>query len=102
MKTTPQLTQRGSPGNTGSTRKDKSFPLMDYFFQTTIDAKPSARATAPATKSQAFHKLSGEFLAGENRRDYIAEFSAFTVISVISAWPIISSIIAVIRMVRNL
>ena len=102
MKTTPQLTQRGSPGNTGWTRKDKSFPLTDYFFQTTIDATPSAYATAPATKPQALYKLSGEFLGGETRRDYIAEFSAFTVISVISAWPIISSIIAIIRMVRNL
>jgi hypothetical protein len=93
MKPTPQISH--------SQHASRRFPLTDYSFQTTVDAKSGSSAVLPETKSPAFHKLSSEFLGAETSRDYIVEFSAFAVISVVSAWPIISSIVAVARMLRN-
>ena len=58
-------------------------------------------ACPPATRSPAFHKLSSEFLGAETSRDYVAEFSFFVLITGIAAWPILSMLIAVIRMIRN-
>ena len=54
-----------------------------------------------ATKSPAFYKLSSEFLGGETSRDYVAELLYFVLITGIAAWPIMSMLIAVIRMIRN-
>jgi hypothetical protein len=54
-----------------------------------------------ATKSPAFHKLSSEFLGAERSRDYIAELLFFILITGVAAWPIMSMLIAVIRMIRN-
>ena len=54
-----------------------------------------------ATKSPAFHKLSSEFLGGETSRDYLAELLFFIVITGLAAWPIMSMLIAVIRLIRN-
>ncbi len=79
----------------------RSFPLTDYSFQTTADAESSSSAVLPATKSPAFHKLSSEFFGAETSRNYIAELLYFILITGISAWPIISAIIAVTRLVRN-
>ena len=79
----------------------RSFPLTDYSFQTTADAKSSSSAVRPATKSPAFHKLSSEFFGAEASRDYFAEFSVFMLITGISVWPIISALVAVTRLVRN-
>jgi hypothetical protein len=93
MKPTPQISH--------SQHASRSFPLTDYSFQTTVDAKSGSSAVLPETKSPAFHKLSSEFLGAETSRDYIVELSAFAVISVVSAWPVISSIVAVVRMLRN-
>ena len=54
-----------------------------------------------ATKSPAFHKLSSEFFGAEASRDYVAELLFFTLITGIAAWPVMSMLIAVIRMIRN-
>ena len=78
----------------------RGFPLTDYSYQTTADAKSSSSAV-PATKSLAFHKLSSEFFGAETSREYLAELLFFTLITGISAWPIISAIVAVTRLVRN-
>jgi len=78
-----------------------SFPLTDYSFQATPEAQASSSADLPATKSPAFHKLSSEFFATEMSRDYVTNFLLFTVIGGISAWPIISMVIAVTRLVRG-
>jgi hypothetical protein len=93
MKPTPQIS--------GSQHVSRSFPLTDYPFQTTADAKSSSSAILPATKAPAFHKLSSEFFSAETSRDYIAELLFFILITSIAAWPIISAIIAVTRLVRN-
>jgi hypothetical protein len=79
----------------------RSFPLTDYSFQTTADAKSSSSAVLPTTKAPAFHKLSSEFFGAETSRNYIAELFFFILITGILAWPIISAIVAVTRLVRN-
>jgi hypothetical protein len=89
MKPTPQISHNRCAG----------FPLTDYNYQPTGDAKiTSGRRIAKPT---GFHKLSSDFLGTEVARDYVVEFSAFTVIALISAWPILYSIMAVARMARG-
>ncbi len=88
MKPTPQISHNRQAG----------FPLTDYNFHPTADAKINAGRSV--TKLTGFHKLSSDFLGTEVARDYVVEFSAFTVIALISAWPILSSIVAVARMAR--
>jgi hypothetical protein len=78
-----------------------SFPLTDYSFQATTEAQASSSADRPATKSPAFHKLSSEFFGTEMSRDYVTQFLLFTIIGGISAWPIISMLLAVTRLLRN-
>ena len=79
----------------------RNFPLTDFSFQATVDAKSSSSAVVPAKKAPAFHKLSSEFFGAETSRDYFAELVFFILIAGIAAWPIISAIVAMIRMIRN-
>ena len=93
MKPTPQI----SPKQHAS----RNFPLTDYSFQATVDAKSGSSAVVPAKKAPAFHKLSSEFFDTEMSRDYATQFLLFTLIGGVSAWPIISMLLAVTRLVRN-
>jgi hypothetical protein len=77
------------------------FPLTDYNFQATVDAKSGSAAILPEKKLRAFHKLSSDFFGAEAYRDYLTEFSIFTVIALATTWPIISMLVAVTRLVRN-
>ncbi len=61
----------------------------------------SSSAGRPVTKSPAFHKLSSEFFGAETSRDYVAELLFFILITGIAAWPVMSMLIAVIRLIRN-
>ena len=79
----------------------RSFPLTDYSYQATVDAKSGSSAVRPATKAPAFHKLSSEFFGAETSRDYIAELFFFILITGIAAWPVTSMLIAVTRLIRN-
>jgi hypothetical protein len=79
----------------------RSYLLTDYSYQATVDAKSSSSPVLPATKLPAFHKLSSEFFGAETSRDYFAELLFFILITGISAWQIISAIVAVTRLVRN-
>jgi hypothetical protein len=79
----------------------QSFPLTDYNYHPTAESPVNSSAGQPAIKSPAFHKLSSEFLGGETSRDYIAELLFFILIAGIAAWPVMSMLIAVIRMIRN-
>jgi hypothetical protein len=91
MKPTPQITHKQNAR--------QSFPLTDYNYQPTSDAKNTAGR--PDAKPTGFHKLSSDFIGTEMARDYFVEFSAFTMIALISAWPIFLSIVAVARMARG-
>jgi hypothetical protein len=55
----------------------------------------------PAIKSPAFHKMSSEFLGAETSRDYVVELLFFILITGLAAWPVVSMLIAVVRMIRN-
>jgi hypothetical protein len=84
MKPTPQISS-----STG-------FPLTDYDYQPTADAKIAAgRSVAKLT---GFHKMSSDFIGTEMVRDFAVEFSTFTVIAALSAWPIVLSIEAMGRL----
>jgi len=93
--------QRRSPRDNRAWHNHQSFPLTDYNYRPTAETHVSSSAGRPATKSPAFHKLSSEFFGAETTRDYIAELSFFVLITGIAAWPVISMLIAVIRMIRN-
>ena len=74
------------------------FPLTDYNYKPTAETKISSGQKI--AKLTGFHKLSSDFLGTEMVRDYVTEFSAFTIIALISAWPIWLSIAAIARMAR--
>jgi hypothetical protein len=82
-------------------RGHQSFPLTDYNYRPTAEAEASSPPGRPAIKSPAFHKLSSEFLSAETSRDYVAELSFFILITCLAAWPVMSMLIAVVRMIRN-
>jgi hypothetical protein len=90
MKPTPQISHNWTSG----------FPLTDYNFQATDDPKSGCSSVYPAEKSIPFHRLSSEFFGEEAYRDYVTNFLVFTVLGLITAWPIFSSIVAVVGMAR--
>jgi hypothetical protein len=93
--------QRGSRRDNRSGRSHQSFPLTDHNYRPAAEIQLSSFAGRPATKAPAFHKLSSEFLGGETSRDYVAELLFFILITGIAAWPVVSMLIAVVRLIRN-
>jgi hypothetical protein len=93
--------QRGSRRHALARRGHQSFPLTDYNYRPTAEAEGISTVGRPAIKPPAFHKLSSEFLSTETSRDYVAELSFFILITCLATWPIISMIIAVVRMIRG-
>jgi len=93
--------QRGSPRDDLARRGRQSFPLTDYNYHPTAKSQVNSSARWRATKSPAFYKLSSEFLGGETSRDYVVELLFFILITGIAAWPVVSMLIAVVRMIRN-
>jgi hypothetical protein len=92
--------QRGSRRDNRAWLSHKSFPLTDYNYHPTAESQVDSSVWR-TTKSPAFHKLSSEFLGGETSRDYVAELLFFILITGIAAWPVVSMLIAVIRLIRN-
>src|SRR6266496_3188518 len=103
MKPTPQIshTQRAARHDNRARGKHPSFPLTNYNYRPTAKNQVSSSAGRPTTKLPALHKLSSEFFAGESSRDYIAELFFFILITGIAAWPVMSMLIAVTRLIRN-
>src|ERR1700746_3053196 len=93
--------EAGSHRDDLARRGRQSFPLTDYSFRPTADAEAISPAVRSAIKSPAFHKLSSEFLGAETSRDYVAELLFFILITCLAAWPILSMLVAVVRMIRN-
>ncbi len=95
MKPTPQISSEQ--------RKQRSFPLTDYQYQTSASSadRAVAKKAAAPRELKTFRKLSTEFFATETPRDFIAELFFFILITGIAAWPIISSMVAITRLVRN-
>ena len=93
--------QRGSRRDKPPKHSQQSFPLTDYSYHPTAESQVNSSARWRTTKSPAFHKLSSEFLGAETSRDYVAELLFFILITGLAAWPIMSMLVAVIRMIRN-
>jgi len=93
--------QRGSRRDNGTRRSKRRLLLTDYNYHPTAETQLTSSAGRPATKSPAFHKISSEFFGAETSRDYVAELLFFILITGIAAWPVMSMLIAVIRMIRN-
>jgi hypothetical protein len=93
--------QRGSRRDNRSGRSHQSFPLTDYNYRPTAESQVNSPARWRTTKSPAFHKLSSEFFGAETSRDYVVELLFFILITGLAAWPVMSMLIAVIRMIRN-
>ena len=82
-----------------SHNRNTTFPFTDNNYQPTAYANiAGGRSIAKLT---GFHKLSSDFIGTETVRDFAVEFSAFTMIALISAWPIIYAAMAVARMARG-
>ena len=88
MKPTPHI----------SDNRHRGFPSTDCNYQPAADSKITGQKIGKLT---GFHKLSNDFIGTEMFRDYLTEFSVFTIIGLISAWPICLSIIAIARMTRG-
>jgi len=103
MKPTPQIShnQRGSRRDNRARHSNRRLLLTNYNYRPTPETQVSSSAGRPSTKLPAFHKLSSEFLSAEKSGDYVGELLFFIVITGIAAWPIMSMVIAVIRMIRN-
>jgi hypothetical protein len=93
--------QRSPRCDNRALRGHQSFPLTDYNYRPTAEAEASSLAGRPATKAPAFHELSSKFFGAETSRDFIAELLFFILITGLAVWPIMSMLIAVIRMIRN-
>jgi hypothetical protein len=93
--------QRGSRRGNRPRHSHQSFPLTDCNYHPTAQSQVNSSARWRATKSPAFHKLSSEFLGPETSRDYVAELLFFILITCLAAWPVMSMLIAVVRMIRN-
>jgi hypothetical protein len=93
MKPTPQI----SPEQQAA----RSFPLTDYNFQPNVEAKPVSSSALPKTKAPAFHELSREIFAVKMSRDYVAELLVSALIGIVVAWPIVTALHSITRMVRN-
>jgi hypothetical protein len=93
--------QRGSRRDTRARRNHKNFPVTDHNYHPTTETQVSSSTAWRTAKLPAFHKLSSEFLGGETSRHYVVELLFFVVLTGLAAWPIMSMLIAVIRMIRN-
>jgi hypothetical protein len=103
MKPIPQINhnQSGARHENRGRREHPSFPLTEYNYRPTGETQLSSSTGRPSTKLPAFHKLSSEFLGAETSRNYVAELSFFILIAGIAAWPVMSMLIAVARLIRN-
>lgn len=106
MKPTPKLDFRGrsSRGESRGLRAHGSFPITDYNFRPTAEAHGVSALlpgkTCRVSEPHRLWKLSHEFLGAETSRDFVKEAILFTIITALSAWPIITMIAAMERLVR--
>ena len=103
MKPIPQINdkQRGSRRDNRARRGNRRVLPTDYNYRSTAETQLNSSVGRPAAKLPAFHKLSSEFFGTEASRDYVAELLYFVLITGIAVWPVMSMLIAVIRMIRN-
>jgi hypothetical protein len=98
------INQRDSGRVNRARRIHQSGPSTDCFYQS--NPNPSG-SSAPISgdafrisKLRMFRKLSSDFFGVEAGRNYLAELALFSLITGVSAWPIISMIVALYRMIK--
>ena len=62
---------------------------------------PQSSINQTGKEFPAFHTLSSEYFGAETSRNQIVEFLLFTLLGLITAWPIISMVVAIGRMFRS-
>ena len=94
MKPTPLINSRHNTKRT--------LPLTDYNYQPTLETPAATvKTNRSAQELRGFWRLATGFFSVEAKLDYASELVLFSLITAISAWPIIMMIEAVTRMVRN-
>jgi hypothetical protein len=61
----------------------------------------NSRSQPSTTVLPAFYKLSSEYFGAETMRNHAMDFLVFTLLGLVTAWPIILMIVAVSRLLRN-
>jgi hypothetical protein len=88
MKPTPQISH------------NTDFPLTDYNYQSTLNAScAGAKETRGAHRLRGFWRLGTEFHGAEALRYDATDFLVFTLIALLSTWPIVSAVIAIARVI---
>jgi hypothetical protein len=103
MKPIPQINQNQpvSRRDNRVRRGNRQVLLTDYNYRPTAETQLGFAVGEPTTRLPAFHTLSREFFGAETSRDYVTELLFFVLITGIAAWPVVSMLIAVTRMIRN-
>jgi hypothetical protein len=106
MKPKPYISidQRDSRRDSRAQANRQSGPLTDCFYHSNANpggsSSPISEDTFRVSKLRMFRKLSSDFLGGEAGRNYVAELAIFSLITGVAAWPIISMIVALYRMIK--
>jgi hypothetical protein len=106
MKPIPYISinQRDSSRDNRARRNHQRGPFTDRFYQSSPN--PSGSSTPISgdafrvSKLRRFRKLSSDFFGAEAGRNYIAELAVFSLITGVSAWPVISMIVALYRLIK--
>ncbi len=103
MKPTSQIdpSLSRSRRQSGDESAPESLPLTDYSYQSNIALQTGSAAILSEKKLRAFRSLSRGLFGPGVTLEYATELLFFTLITAISAWPIISAMVAVTRLVRN-
>ena len=93
--------QRTLSGESRSSPNHRSLPLTDYCFQSNAEVRNSGQ-TFPnkANALRRFRQLSSEFAGAETSRYFVTEILLFSVIASVSAWPIVSMMRELARMLK--
>ena len=102
MKPTHHISSNQRPSSRdGRALRSHKFPLTDYCFQSNSEVYGSGQ-TFPnkANALRRFRQLSSEFAGAETSRYFVIEILLFSVIASVSAWPIVSMMSALARMLK--
>ena len=85
----------------GRILRSHDLPLTDYCFQSNAEVRGSGR-TFPnkANALRRFRQLSSEFAGAETSRYFVTEILLFSAIASLSAWPIVSMMRELARMLK--
>ena len=105
MKPTSQISRQ--PGRLAGERSPAQAhfarPLTDSAFHpSTVEGQlaGSSRRLSKPLFAPGFRDLSNQFLGAETKRNYVAEVLFFAIITVVSAWPIVSMVQALSYLAR--